>query len=124
MIAWRSPTGLRAATLAAALFAITLNFLQPLALAAAIRDGGSAGAWTVFCKPSAEPPGDHNSPVAQNHECCLGLAQAPALTAPAAIFAPVQRVATALPPLLVNDTPVSFAIRAGPSQPRGPPLLS
>jgi hypothetical protein len=124
MIAWRSPTGLRASALVAALFAITLNFLQPLALAAQLRDDGPAGAWSVFCKPNAEQPGDHSSPIAQQHECCLGLAQSLALIAPAAIVAPVRHIATALPSLLVNDTPVSFAIRDGPSQPRAPPHLS
>ena len=116
----RSLSAARAAALAAALFAITLNFLQPLALAATTRDGG-AGTWTVFCKPSAEQPGDHSSPVARNHECCLGLAQAPALIAPAALTVAIQRVATTLPSILANDMPVSLAIRDGPSQPRAPP---
>lgn len=122
MIRKSSLSGLHSTALMAALFAITLNFLQPLALAAAVRDG--AGSWTVFCKPNAEQPGDHSSPVAQNHECCLGLAQAPALVAPPALVAAVRRVATTLPSILVNDTPVSAAIRDGPRQPRAPPILS
>jgi len=124
MIRERSPSGLRATALVAALFAITLNFLQPLALAAQIRDGGTAGAWTVFCKPSAEQPGDHSSPVAQQHECCLGLAQAPALIAPSSIFVAIDRPAAIVHPFPVIDAPISSAIRDGPSQPRGPPLLS
>ncbi|HYC64587.1 MAG TPA: DUF2946 family protein [Reyranellaceae bacterium] len=118
----RSSSGLRTAALVAALFAITLNFLQPLALAAQIRDGSAAGAWTVFCKPSAEQPGDHGSPDAEKHECCLGLAQAPALLAPFAAFVAVERFAATITPLPVNDAPVSFAIRDGPVQPRAPPL--
>src|SRR5262249_39305786 len=48
----RPVTGWRAATFAAALFAITLNFLQPLAHAALLRDGGpvaAASLWGAFC---------------------------------------------------------------------------
>ena len=51
----RPDTGWRAATFAAALFAITLNFLQPLAHAALMRDGGpmAVSLWTSMCTPSA-----------------------------------------------------------------------
>jgi hypothetical protein len=117
-----SPSGLRAVSLIAALFAITLNFLQPLALAAQIRDGAPAGAWSVFCNPNPEKPGDHSSPFAEKHECCLGLAQAPALLAPQPTIVAVARIVAALPPRLVDDTPGSFAIRDGPKKARAPPL--
>ncbi len=51
----RPEPGWRAATFAAALFAITLNFLQPLAHAAMMRDGGpmAVSLWTSMCTPSA-----------------------------------------------------------------------
>ena len=121
MIAQRFRQGLRAAALIVALFAITLNFLQPLALAAAARDG--APSWTVFCTPNAETPGDHSAPAAPKHECCLGLAQAPALDTPPTLFAAVLRFATTLPAVLVNATPAAIAIRDAPGEPRAPPLL-
>ena len=47
MIAKRSDQGWRAMALAIALFAITLNFLQPLAHAAMMRDGAPSALWTA-----------------------------------------------------------------------------
>ncbi len=40
-------SGPRLSALAAALFAITLNFLQPLAHAAMLRDGAPRAMWSV-----------------------------------------------------------------------------
>jgi hypothetical protein len=50
----RSDTGWREAFVAAALFAITLNFLQPLAHAALMRDGGQLlpSVWKSMCLPA------------------------------------------------------------------------
>ena len=77
----RSDSGWRTASLAAALFAITLNFLQPLAHAALMRDGGSMASspWAAMCLPSAgQDDGQGQAPTASKmHECCLGLAHAP-----------------------------------------------
>ena len=56
MIARRPEAGWRASALAVALFAITLNFLQPLAHAAMMRDGMPSTLWTVFCNSSAADP--------------------------------------------------------------------
>ena len=53
----RSEQGWRAAALAAALFAITLNFLQPLAHAALMRSGAPAN-WAAMCLPRALQEGD------------------------------------------------------------------
>ena len=48
--------GWRAAAFATALFAITLNFLQPLAHAALMRDGAPRELWSVFCNSTAAGP--------------------------------------------------------------------
>ena len=100
MIRGRSDQGWRAAAWAAALFAITLNFLQPLAHAALMR-GGAPANWSAMCLPSAQQ-GDEQHPAKAGtpHECCLGLAHATTL-------------AEALTPVGIRD---------GPSQPRAPPL--
>jgi hypothetical protein len=123
-----SVSGMRAATLAAALFAITLNFLQPLAHAAMLRDGAPLALWTALCNSqTAEPDGKSSSgglPAATNkHECCLGLAHATALAEPSAVFIALEPVATRLAPLssIALFTPVG--IRDGPTRPRGPPSL-
>ena len=81
----RPASGWRAATFAAALFAITLNFLQPLAHAALMRDGGpmAVSLWTSMCTPSTgQDDAQDSMPAAgKMHECCLGLAHAPTLAA-------------------------------------------
>ena len=79
----RPDSGWRTASLAAALFAITLNFLQPLAHAALMRDGGRASSplMAAICLPGAgqddgQSQGQGQAPTAGNmHECCLGLAR-------------------------------------------------
>src|ERR1700749_2002687 len=92
----RPVAGWRAATFAAALFAITLNFLQPLAHAALLRDGGpgaAAGVWGAFCVTrGGEDDGQGSAPSATKiHECCLGLAHASAVTPPPSAFILVER---------------------------------
>lgn len=118
----RSDQGWRAAALAAALFAITLNFLQPLAHAALMR-GGAPADWAAMCLPSGEQGDDqHPATAGTLHECCLGLAHAPALGEPSTSFVAVDRPATTVRPLETAEVLVSVGIRDGPSQPRAPPL--
>jgi DUF2946 family protein len=122
MIRRRSDQGWRAAAFAAALFAITLNFLQPLAHAALMRDGAPAN-WAAMCLPSAEQ-GDDQHPVSAGtmHECCLGLAHAPTLAEPSAAFVAVDRLPESVRPLETAEALTPVGSRDGPSQPRAPPL--
>lgn len=120
-------TGRRAVAFAAALFAITLNFLQPLAHAALARDGGpmeAARFWGVYCLPAAEDESGKGSipDAAKIHECCLGLAHATAMAGPSTIF-------TLEPPMVrpaavkaAPATPGTAGIRDGPLQARAPPF--
>ena len=128
MIRKRSESGWRSASLAAALFAITLNFLQPLAHAALMRDGGPEAAakmWGVFCLPNADQADtEGQAPAAgKNHECCLGLAHAPVLAKLSTAFTRVDHVATAVRFVAATDAPLPVGIRDGPSQPRAPPAF-
>ncbi len=128
MIRKRSESGWRAAAFAAALFAITLNFLQPLAHAALMRDGGPEAAarmWGGFCLASVSQS-DADAPmpsVAESHECCLGLAHAPVLAELSTAFTLVEPVATALRVVAEVDALSPVGIRDGPSQPRAPPAF-
>jgi hypothetical protein len=122
----RPATGWRAASFAAALFAITLNFLQPLVHAALMRDGGpTAGSlWMSMCLPDAGQDGQQSSlpSAGKLHECCLGLAHAPALAAPSTAFVVVELPVSAVDrPLLAVDALAPVGIRDGPNQPRAPP---
>lgn len=113
--------------MAVALFAITLNFLQPIAHAALLRDGAPSALWTVFCHSTAADPEGKSGPgptAAWQHECCLGLAHATAFVEPPSAFVVVESVAAVAAPLLPSEQPTSVGIRDGPSQPRGPPLLA
>ena len=112
--------------MAVALFAITLNFLQPLAHAALLRDGAPSALWTVFCNSTAADPGGKSGslPTAtQQHECCLGLAHAAAFAPPPMAFVLVEPVVAIVAPSLPLEQPTPVGIRDGPSQPRGPPTL-
>jgi hypothetical protein len=116
------PSGWRATALAVALLAITLNFLQPLAHAALMRDGAPSSLWNVFCDASARDAQRDSVPVAaEKHECCLGLAHAAPLAAPSADFMAVEPVVAAVRPLQAAEVLVSVGIRDGPHRPRGPP---
>ena len=128
MVRKRSESGWRAASLAAALFAITLNFLQPLAHAALMRDGGAtSSSWAVMCLPSGglgagQDEAQGQAPTASKmHECCLGLAHAPAIAAPSTDFVLVEPVATTIHVVTAVDALSPVGIRDGPSQPRAPP---
>jgi hypothetical protein len=129
MIRNQADTSGRAFGLAVALFAITLNFLQPVVHAALLRDGSPSALWTMFCNATAANPGqaDGSLPAgkATTHDCCLGLAHAQALLEPSAESLPLafaERRA-ALPPAAAEGLP-SAGIRDGPHRPRGPPILA
>lgn len=121
----RSDQGWRAAALAAALFAITLNFLQPLAHAALMR-GGAPADWAAMCLPGSQQDDPHSTPTGSPggapHECCLGLAHAPSLGEPSTAFVAVDRPATTVHSLETAQSLTPVGIRDGPSQPRAPPL--
>ncbi|MGQ0582193.1 MAG: DUF2946 family protein [Reyranella sp.] len=130
MIRRRSDSGWRAAAFAAALFAITLNFLQPLAHAALMRDGGpdvAARMWGVFCLPGAGQDDGQNQEQGQAptagkmHECCLGLAHAPALAELSTVFVAIEHVAARGHVVTATDAISTVGSRDGPSQPRAPP---
>jgi hypothetical protein len=122
----RPASGWRAATFAAALFAITLNFLQPLAHAALMRDGGpmAVSLWTSMCTPSTgQDDAQDSMPAAgKMHECCLGLAHAPTLAVPStsSVAAPPFTTIVDRPHVAV-DALAPVGIRDGPNQPRAPP---
>ncbi len=126
MIGNRPLSNWRASAFAVALFAITLNFLQPLAHAAMMRDGGMGSAlWTSMCLPGAGSDDAQGSGpvVAKPHECCLGLAHAPVLAAPSTTFTALAPVCAGIDrPLPTAEVATSVGIRDGPSQPRAPPL--
>ena len=124
----RPATGWRAATFAAALFAITLNFLQPLAHAALMRDGGpmALSLWTSMCTSTGSEgdPQDSLPAAGKMHECCLGLAHAPTLATPSSsVVAPLVAVIVDRP-LVAIDALAPVGIRDGPNQPRAPPSLA
>jgi len=126
MVRKRPDRGWRGMARAVALFAITLNFLQPLAHAALLRDGPPSTVWTVFCKSTAaDPEGKSGSgPVpGQQHDCCLGLAHTVAFVEPPSAFVLIESIAVVSAPSLPVEQPTPVGIRDGPSQPRGPPLL-
>jgi hypothetical protein len=117
----RHASGWRATALAVALFAITCNFLQPVAHAALMRDGAPSTLWSMFCKAAA-PDSRHDAPVAANkHACCLGLAHAVVFAPPTPIFTPIERAIASTTPLRTLDQLTPVGSRDGPHRPRGPP---
>jgi hypothetical protein len=119
-----------AGALFAALLAVTLNLLQPLAHAALMRDGGPGVLWSAWCKAAAADPDgpaapDRDAPLppaaAGQHDCCLGLAHAPSLVAPSNDFVLLPPIESVAAPALPADLHPAVAIRDGPTQPRGPP---
>ncbi|UYN96214.1 MAG: hypothetical protein KIT25_04495 [Enhydrobacter sp.] len=112
------------AALAVALFAITLNFLQPLVHAALLHDGATGALWSMFCRAAVADPDNKagQSPVvAEKHECCLGLAHAQVGGEPSTAFIAIEPPAVVVARLQSTDRPLSGKIRDGPNQPRGPP---
>ncbi|TMJ28826.1 MAG: DUF2946 domain-containing protein [Alphaproteobacteria bacterium] len=122
----RHRSGWRATALAAALFAITVNFLQPLAHAALMRDGSPSTLWNVFCSAAAASESRQDAPPPLSpdngkHECCLGLAHATCFAAPAAVSIAIEPSSATVQPLQPIDLSAAGGIRDGPHQPRGPP---
>lgn len=122
----RSESGWRVTALAVALFAITLNFLQPLAHAALMRDAGPEAAakmWGAFCQPAASQDDSQDSAPAAGkaHECCLGLAHAPVLAEISATFTLIEPIVTTIRTVTPVDAALPVGIRDGPNQPRAPP---
>ena len=119
MVRKRPDQGWRAAAFAVALFAITLNFFQPLAHAVLMRDGGpeaAARTWGVFCLPAADEDGSQ-VPGQQ-----AGKIQAPALGEPSdTAFLLVERVAETIVFAANDEALAPVGIRDGPHRPRGPP---
>jgi len=113
--------------LAAALFAITLNFLQPLAHAALMRSGAPI-TWAAMCLPSMQQGGaqqdddQHPASAGTAHECCLGLAHASTIAEPSTAFVAINRLPESVRPLETAEALTPVGIRDGPSQPRAPPL--
>jgi hypothetical protein len=123
----RPEQGWRAVAFAVALFAITLNFLQPLAHAALMRDSGTSSAlMAAICLPSAgQDDTQGQAPAAgKTHECCLGLAHAPAIAEPSSAFVLIEPVVTAVHFRAAIDVLSSVDSRDGPSQPRAPPSFA
>jgi hypothetical protein len=128
MIRGAPDSGWRTTALAVALFAITLNFLQPIAHAALLRDGAPGALWTVFCNSTAAEPGHGSGSApthgAATHECCLGLAHAQALIDPSQTFLAMVFATAVMLPLPAAERPTPLGIRDGPHRPRGPPSLA
>jgi hypothetical protein len=117
----------RAVAFALALLAITLNFLQPLVHAAAMRNGGPPSLWSAWCNASAADPdqsGKNGGKSARtvDHECCLGLAHAQIAPATSQAVVVLPPVATPVVRLRTLDHSANLGIRDGPHQPRGPPV--
>ncbi len=112
-----------AGVLFAALLAITLNLMQPLAHAAMMRDGQPGTLWASLCKTAAVDPegADAPSEAGGQHDCCLGLAHAPSLAAPPEGFVLLPPTGAAILALLPQAQRPSVAIRDGPWRTRGPP---
>lgn len=116
----------RSVGLFVALVAVTLNFLQPLAHAAAMRDGAVSALWTALCKSAAADPRSDGVPAPMGvgqHECCLGLAHAAAVANAPATFVVLAPIATVARPLQPAERLTSSGIRDGPARPRGPPFI-
>jgi hypothetical protein len=112
----------RAVAFAAALLAITLNFLQPLVHAALARDAAPGTLWSVFCSSTPDQRQQAPAPLAADkHDCCLGLAHAVAFPVPPAVVIATERLATAVRPLHAPEVATTVGIRDGPHRPRGPP---
>ena len=83
-------------------------------------------AWSVFCKSAPDERSNANGSAPAStvdHDCCLGLAHAPALLAPSSAFVLLPASTPALPPSLPVEQTGAAGIRDGPQQPRGPPTL-
>jgi len=112
--------------LVAALFAVTLAILQPLAHAVVLRTGGPEAAatlWGAICQTKADGEAEGSgSSTAKVHDCCFGLAHSPTLLGPAVAAVLVGQVPASDRAPTRHHHPTTGAIRDGPHQPRAPPL--
>jgi len=114
----------RATAFAGALFAITLNLVQPLVHAALLRDGAPSALWTAFCNSVAATSDDNSRQVpsaAARHECCLGLAHAQAIAGPPQAYVATEPAVRIIRFIVRTDALSSFQRRDRPNQPRAPP---
>jgi hypothetical protein len=91
-----------------------------------MRDGAPSALWSMFCKSAPDERGGANEsgPTSTvDHDCCLGLAHAPALFAPSTVFVLLPASTPALAPSLPVEQSGAAGIRDGPHRPRGPPSL-
>lgn len=127
MIAKQPVARLRSIALTVALFAITLAVFQPLSHAVMLRMGGLDAAtalWGSLCQTAGEN-GDADSQGPANakvHDCCFGLAHAPAQLVPSGASIAIEPVEAPQRVHAAHHHPSSGAIRDGPNQPRAPPL--
>lgn len=127
MIVRQPLSRLRSLALTVALFAVTLAVFQPLAHAVMLRTGSFEAAsalWGSLCQPrgdksEAEHRGSANAGV---HDCCFGLAHAPAQLLPSGTSIAVDPVEVPQRVHAAHHHPSTGAIRDGPNQPRAPPL--
>jgi len=130
MIRRRSEQGWRATVLAVALFAITLNFLQPLAHAALMRGDMAGGPFAVLCTSdgtqlvSEQNTADGSKQALHSHDCCLGLAHVPAIGEPPQAFLRVEPAALIVRFVASVDALAAIGIRDGPRQTRAPPSIA
>ncbi len=115
--------------LTVALFAITLAIFQPLSHAVMLRMGGLEAAtalWGALCQPNADTgEGESQGPAnAKVHDCCFGLAHAPAQALPSGASIEIEATETAQRIHVAHHHPSTGAIRDGPHQPRAPPPLN
>ncbi|WP_428669065.1 DUF2946 domain-containing protein [Reyranella sp.] len=117
----------KALALLAALFAVTLNFLQPVIHGALMRDGAPGALWRVLCQETTADPERKPTPASPDthlaHDCCLGLAHAVPLALPSLAFVVVPPVVTKFAASLPHEISSSVGIRDGPRRPRGPPSI-
>lgn len=126
MSAKQRPSQTHTLVLVAALFAVTLAILQPLAHAVVLRTGGPEAAatlWGAICQTKADGEAEGSGPsTAKVHDCCFGLAHSPTLLGPAVAAVLVGQVPASDRAPTRHHHPTTGAIRDGPQQPRAPPL--
>jgi hypothetical protein len=129
MIRGRTEQGWRATVLAVALFAVTLNFLQPLAHAALMRGDMAGSPFAVLCTSegtelvSQQDSADGPRQAVHSHDCCLGLAHAPSIGEPPQAFLLVEPAAFAVRFVVAADALAPVGIRDGPHRTRAPPAF-
>lgn len=132
----RIPSTGRPIALFAALFAITLNALLPLAHAVSMRvawsgeiaaDGLAAQAlWPVLCQAMGKTDADTGMPApsaGKAHECCLGIPNTWMLVDHGGVGPRVDRFLARSSKPVAPHSVASSGIRGDPRQPRAPPFL-